>query len=152
MTNPLLRDLALLIARLGLGIVFVAHGWQKWATFGHEGTASAFENMGVPMPSAAAFFAATVELIGGAALILGAAVPVAGLLLAVNMAGAFLFVHATKGVFVTDGGFELVLALGVGALLLAATGAGRFGVDHVLGSRLRRSRRSGRPEVGAAAA
>jgi putative oxidoreductase len=141
MTNTLLRDLALLVARLGIGLVFVAHGWQKWATFGIEGTTAGFDKMGVPVPAAAALFAATVELVGGAALILGVAMPVAGLLLAADMAGAFVLVHAMKGPFVTDGGFELVLALGVGALLLVATGAGRFGVDRLVGSRLRRSNR-----------
>ncbi|GII25770.1 DoxX family protein [Planosporangium mesophilum] len=151
MTNTTLRDLALLVARLGLGIVFVAHGWQKWATFGLTGTAGGFEKMGIPAPTAAAAFAATVELVGGLALILGVAVPIAGLLLALDMAGAFVLVHATKGPFVTEGGFELVVALGIGALLLAAFGAGRFSVDALVG-RLRRSKQSDPQEVGASAA
>jgi putative oxidoreductase len=41
-------------------------------------------------------------------------------------------VHVINGVFVDAGGYELVAALGAGALVLPATGAGRLSVDHVL--------------------
>jgi putative oxidoreductase len=81
--------------------------------------------------------AAVVELAGGATLVLGLAVPVAGLLLLVDMIGAFVFVHAGAGLFVEQGGYELVLVLGAAALLLAAVGAGRFSVDHLLAGRRR---------------
>ena len=92
----------------------------------------------MPLPTVSAWFATLVELGGGAALVLGVVVPVAGVLLAADMLGAFLFVHAGAGIFVAEGGDELVLALGVVSLLLAAVGAGRFSVDHrLLGSRSR---------------
>ena len=74
----------------------------------------------------------TLLLAGGAALILGLAVSVAGLLLLIDMIGAFAFVHAGAGLFVEQGGYELVLALGAAALLLAVVGAGRFSLDHLL--------------------
>ena len=137
----LLKDLAVLAARVGLGVVFVAHGAQKLFTWGLSGTADAFAGMGVPAPQASALFAALVELVGGAALVLGVATPVVGLLLALDMLGAFLLVHVSKDVFIDAGGFELVAALGAAALVLAATGAGRLSVDHVVGSRLRAPRR-----------
>jgi putative oxidoreductase len=133
------RDLALLIARIGLGVVFIAHGWQKLVTNGVDGTAGFFASVGVPLPTVSAWFATLVELVGGGLLVLGLAVPVAGLLLAVDMIGAWLFVHRGSGVFVADGGWELVLALGVGSLVLAAVGAGRYSIDHLLGSRTRRT-------------
>lgn len=135
------KDLALLVARVGLGVVFLAHGAQKLFTFGLAGTADAFAGMGVPAPQASALFAAVVELVGGAALVLGAGVPLAGLLLVLDMLGALVLVHAPNGVFVENGGFELVAALGAGALVLAATGAGRFSVDHLVATR-RGARRS----------
>ena len=39
---------------------------------------------------------------------LGGATVVAGALVVLDMLGAFLLVHVGNGVFVTDGGFELV--------------------------------------------
>jgi putative oxidoreductase len=135
------RDLAVLVTRIAVGLVFVAHGWQKLVTNGIDGTAAFFEQAGVPAASAAAWTAAVVELAGGAALVLGLAVPVAGLLLLVDMIGAFAFVHAGAGLFVEQGGYELVLVLGAAALLLAVLGAGRFSVDHLLAGR----RRSAQP-------
>jgi putative oxidoreductase len=131
------RDLALLLARVAVGLVFVAHGWQKLFTNGIDGTAAFFDQVGVPAASAAAWFAAVVELAGGAALVVGVAVPVAGLLLLVNMLGALVFVHAGAGLFVDQGGYELVLTLGAAALLLAVLGAGRYSVDHLLTGRRR---------------
>ncbi|MEV8371353.1 DoxX family protein [Kribbella sp. NPDC056861] len=126
------RDLVLLIARVGLGVVFIAHGWQKFSTNGLDKTAAGFEQMGVPAPTLSAYYAAAVELIGGTALILGVLTTVAGVLLAVDMAGAFLFVHLSNGVFVANGGWELVVVLGLFSLAVAAVGAGRFSVDNAL--------------------
>lgn len=140
MKTAFVRDFAALVARIGLGVVFVAHGWQKFDTNGIEGTQAAFTDMGIPMPEISAYFATFVELIGGAALILGVLTPLAGLLLFVNMMGALIFVHLENGVFVENGGWELVVALGAGALLLAGTGAGAYSVDRLFGGRLSRRR------------
>jgi putative oxidoreductase len=134
MTSGLARDLALLIARIGLGVVFVAHGWQKLNTTGLDATKTGFDAMGVPVPDLSAYFATFVELVGGAALILGVLTPIAGLLLFVNMLGAFFVAHIDKGLFVSDGGYELVVALGCGALVLAAVGPGRFAADSLFRS------------------
>lgn len=133
------RDLALLLLRVGVGIVFFAHGWQKLFTNTVDGTAAFFGQVGVPLPTLSAWFATLVELGAGAALVLGVATPVAGLLLALDMLGAFLFVHAGNGVFVTENGWELVLALGLSSLALAVLGAGRVSVDHLLADRRTRS-------------
>jgi putative oxidoreductase len=131
------RDLAVLLARIAVGAVFVAHGGQKLFTNGIEGTAAFFDSVGVPAATAAAWAAAVVELVGGAALVLGLAVPIIGLLLLVDMIGAFAFVHAGAGLFVDQGGYELVLTLGAAVLLLAAFGAGRYSLDHLLTGRRR---------------
>ncbi|WP_430789288.1 DoxX family protein [Actinoplanes sp. G11-F43] len=136
MTNSIPRDVALLIARVVVGVVFIAHGWQKFNEWGLVGTGASFDQMGVPLPTVSAWFAAIVELAGGIALVAGVAVPLVSLLLFVNMLGAFLIVHATNGVFVGDGGFELVATLGAAALLFAALGAGRYSVDRFLAPRL----------------
>ncbi|MCJ0976774.1 DoxX family protein [Rhodococcus sp. ARC_M12] len=129
MNSTVVRDVVALVARIGLGVVFIAHGWQKLNTFGLDGAAASFEMMNVPLPTASAYFATFVELVGGGALVLGIFTPIAGLLLFLNMLGAAIFVHFENGVFATENGYELVVALGVGALLLAAFGAGRISID-----------------------
>lgn len=127
-----LPSAGLLVGRLALGVVFVAHGWQKLNHIGHAGVTKMFDGLGIPLPGAAAAFATWVELIGGAALIAGVLVPVAGLLLAAEMAGAFWYVHAGKGLFADKGGCEYVLVLAAVALLLALAGPGRFSLDALL--------------------
>ncbi|MFI5937496.1 DoxX family protein [Actinoplanes sp. NPDC051494] len=137
MNNATLRDVIILVTRVAVGIVFIAHGWQKVDEWGLDGTSAAFDQMGVPLPTLSAWFAAIVELVGGAALVLGAAVPVVALLLAVDMLGAFIIVHAGNGVFVSGNGFELVLTLTAATLLFAVLGAGKYSVDHLVAPRLR---------------
>ncbi|OBA35839.1 MULTISPECIES: DoxX family protein [Rhodococcus] len=132
MKTPLVRDLGILVARLVLGVIFLAHGLQKFNSWGYEGTKAGFEGMGVPAPAVSAFVATWIEILGGLALILGVFVPVFGVLLFLLMLGAFFIVHVENGIYVGDGGFELVAALGAGALLLAAVGAGAFSVDRFL--------------------
>ncbi|MEU5990241.1 DoxX family membrane protein [Spirillospora sp. NPDC047418] len=135
-----LYDVVAVLARLGVGIVFMAHGWQKIEA-GITATGRTFDDLGVPLPTAAAVYSAFVELLGGAALIAGLGLPVAGALLFLDMAGAFIFVHADQGLFVVDGGtlrngYELVLALGMASLVFAAGGGGRLTLDQwIIGKR-----------------
>jgi putative oxidoreductase len=126
----MVKDVAALIGRLGVGIVFVAHGWQKFTEWGLDGTAASFTKMGIPMPTLSAWFAALVELVGGLALIAGVALPVVGLLLAVDMLGAWVLVHLPNGLL-GEGGAELVVVLGAAALALGFNG-GAYALDRVL--------------------
>ncbi len=128
----LVRDAIMLIARIGLGAIFIAHGWQKFSEWTVAGTTQSFHQMGVPASEVSAPFSTYVELIGGALLILGALTPLAGLLLAINMIGAMVLVHLDAGVFVDQGGWELVAALAAGSLLLAAAGPGRLSLDQLI--------------------
>jgi putative oxidoreductase len=142
MTLPqTVRDALMLAARIVLGVVLIAHGWQKFAQYGIGGTAASFAKTGVPLPAVSAVFAAVVELVGGIALLAGAATVVAALLVVLDMLGAFVLVHIGNGVFVADGGFELVGVIAAAALLLAAAGPGRFSVDHALAGRRRATAR-----------
>jgi putative oxidoreductase len=130
---PVLSDVALLISRVALGVILLAHGWQKFDEWTLDGTAAAFADMGIPAATAAATFTTFVEMIGGAALILGAFTPLVALLNIANLVGALALVHAANGVFVGDNGYELVLALAAGLLVIATLGAGKFSVDGLLG-------------------
>lgn len=133
MPTRTLYDIVALIARLGVGMVFAAHGWDKIRD-GIDQTAQSFEAMGVPFAEPAAVYSTFVELLGGVTLIAGIGLPVVGILLFLDMAGAFVLVHADNGVFVGGdaSGFELVLVLGLTALLFACGGAGRLTVDRAL--------------------
>ncbi|WP_157251924.1 DoxX family protein [Nonomuraea typhae] len=135
----LVFDLAALIARVTIGVIFVAHGWQKWQA-GPGSIAQMFTQSGVPYPELAAGFTTIAELVGGSFLILGMLVRVAALALLAVSAGAIIFVHAKNGIFVADMGWELVGALGACCLLLLATGGGRIGVDGIVNAFFRRRR------------
>lgn len=130
-----LSDLLLLLARVALGAVFLAHGLQKLLTFGMTAASQSFEGMGVPLPTVSAWAAMLIETVGGAALILGALTPLFAALLTLDMVGALLLVHLGNGIWVTDNGYELVLALGAGALAFVAAGAGAFSVDSIVAKR-----------------
>ena len=65
--------------------------------------------------------------------------PVVGVLMALNMVGAWVLVH-TSGLYAMDhNGPETGIAIGLLSLVLAVTGSGRFGLDHLVLQR-RRSR------------
>ncbi|MFC7107291.1 DoxX family protein [Nonomuraea rubra] len=91
------RPFALLLARVAIGVIFLVHGYQKFATMGIAGTTKFFESVGIPLAGLAAPAVAVLEVAGGLALILGAALPIAGTLLALDMLGAIAFVHGGNG-------------------------------------------------------
>lgn len=126
-----IRDIFLLIARIILGGVLIAHGWQKFNEWTIDGTASSFQEMGVPSPEISAQVATWFEIGGGAAIILGLLVRLVGPVLFVQMAGAAWFAHRDSGIFVSDGGWEFVAVIGAAGLALSAAGAGRASLDHL---------------------
>ncbi|MCS3491078.1 putative oxidoreductase [Arthrobacter sp. JUb119] len=130
--NPGLQTAARTLLRLAFGFLFLAHGWQKYFQFTIEGTTAAFGQMGVPAAGLIAPVAATLEIAGGAAIILGLLTRVFAGLLGLQMIAALFMVHASGGVFVENGGFELVLALAAGALALLLTGPGRISLDALI--------------------
>lgn len=125
------KDVCITISRILVGIVLIAHGWQKYDSWTIDGTAKSFDSMSVPWPNASAQIATYFELAAGVLLILGLLVRIVGPLLFIQMAFAFGFAHWGKGVFVADGGWELVGVLGAAGLALAASGSGRFSLDYL---------------------
>ncbi len=123
---PLNPDAALLILRVVLGIIMLYHGWPKITDLG--GTIEGFTGMGVPLPALSAIFATVAEVGGGLLLLLGVLTDVAGLLIAIDMLGAIVVVHAKNGFPVSEGGVEWPLALLAMALGIALAGPGRYSV------------------------
>jgi putative oxidoreductase len=138
-TVPAVRGLALLLARLGLGVLMIAHAWLEYDFAGRSisGVGQMFTQSGVPLGALAGPANLLLESVGGVAMILGLAVPVVGVLMAVNMAGAWMFVHTSPLYSMDHNGPETVIAIGLLSLVLAVVGSGRFGLDHLI---LRRSR------------
>ncbi len=129
------RDIALLVARVLLGVVMFAHGYQKMVINGISRTTEGFETLSIPLAIVSASFVTVVEFAGSALLIVGALTPFVSMCNIVIMVGAAVFVHAKNGIFVADGGWELVGVIGAGFLLLAATGPGRYSLDHLINRR-----------------
>jgi putative oxidoreductase len=127
-------NLALLVLRLTLGAIFVAHGGQKLFMFGLDGVAGGFAQMGVPMASVMGPFIGFLEFFGGIAIIGGFLTRLAGLGLAGTMVGAITLVHAKNGFF-NPGGIEFPLMLFASAIALVITGAGKYSIDAVIGRR-----------------
>ncbi|MEV4294194.1 DoxX family protein [Microbispora rosea] len=126
-----LHDLASLAARMGVGGIFFANGWQKLEA-GLNATADQFTALQAPLPHVWAPVTMLTELVGGTLLIAGLAVPAVGLLLFAEALAVFVITAGDSGLPLTGGDIELIVALGAASVLLAVTGAGRISVDHMV--------------------
>ena len=120
----------LTILRAEVGVVFLMHGWQKMFVMHFAGVGGFLGKLGVPLPAVAAVVLTLVELLGGAALVLGLFTRWAAWLLAIDMMVAILLVHLKNGFFLP--GVEFVLTLLAASVCLALAGPGEASVDGVL--------------------
>ena len=127
-------DRATLVLRLVLGAVFVGHGYQKVFAMGVSNVAGFFGTLGVPMAALTGPFIAYLELLGGIALLLGGFTRVIALLIACDMLGAMILVHAKGGLFAPKG-IELVFGNFGMAIALVLLGAGAYSIDAMLAHR-----------------
>lgn len=131
-------DIGLLLARIVLGVVMFAHGYQKMLINGIGRTTDGFENLSIPLAIVSASFVTLVEFAGGVLMIVGALTTLVCVLMSVVMVGAAVFVHIPKGIFLATGGWELVGVITVGLLVLAAWGPGRYSIDRLINDHQRR--------------
>jgi uncharacterized membrane protein YphA (DoxX/SURF4 family) len=120
-----------LILRVILGITFFVHGVVKFQG-GIENIAGWFGAIG--LPGFLAYVVATIEVLGGIALIFGLGSRVVSALLALLMIGATLKVKLAVG-FLGNGemaGYELDLALLAMAVFIAINGSKLFSLDQVI--------------------
>jgi putative oxidoreductase len=117
-------DVALLLMRVMLGIVFIVHGYPK--IIASANFVGFFGSIGIPSPELMVPFVGLVEVVGGALLILGFMTNAASWLLAATMFVAVFFAHWSKGFSIMNGGYEYALTLMVMCIALAHLGAGKF--------------------------
>ncbi len=125
-------DRALLVLRLALALVFIAHGYMKLFVLGHAGVTGFFTQLGIPLPGLAAWGVALLEFGGGLALAAGLFTRALAGLFVCNMLVAIGLAVLPKG-FV--GGYELEFLLAMGSLTLALAGPGAYSVDARLAAR-----------------
>ena len=118
------------VLRFIVGVVFLAHGWQK-VHMGVHGVAGFLGMSGIPVPTISAVVLIAVELLGGIALILGIGTRWVAVLLAFDMVVAILAVHLKNGFFMPHG-YEYPLTLLAASISLALTGGGRASLDSSL--------------------
>lgn len=114
-------DLGILLIRIALGAIFIAHGQMKLASmpmaigfFGQLGFAPWV-----------AYLVVYTELIGGLLLVLGLFARYAGIALAIDMIVAIVKVHLPHG-FMGQGGYEFPLLLVAGSLAVVLMGSGKY--------------------------
>lgn len=127
-------DVVLLVFRLWVAIVMIAHGVNHGRT--QEGTAKWFASKGFRSPQLNARISAVNEILIGLALIAGLLTSVAAAGVVATMAVAFWSIHRFAGFFNfhrPDEGWEYVATLSVIGTALAVLGPGRYSVDEALG-------------------
>jgi putative oxidoreductase len=126
----------LLLVRVVVGALFVGHGCQKlFGLFGGDGMqawTATVARAGIQPAATWATLAATAELGSGVLLILGLLTPLASALLIGDMLVAILKVHASKGLWSQQGGFEYNLVLIALLLAIGIVGPGMFSLDRRL--------------------
>ena len=127
MIIPAMNDLALLILRIGLGILFILHGWPKIKN------PTGMKGMVGTLPS---ILSAIAEFLGGLGVLFGLLTQIAALGIFFNMLVALYF-HKFKWNDVFIGkekfGYEYPFILCLVALALVLMGAGAYSLDAYFG-------------------
>ncbi|GBE11733.1 putative oxidoreductase MhqP [bacterium BMS3Bbin14] len=135
------EDFSIIFLRLGLGVVFFAHGSQKlfgwFGGYGFSGTMNFFTGS-LGIPALFAFLAIMAEFFGALGLLFGLLTRLAAFGIATVMVVAVLMVHLQYGFFMNWSGklqgegieyHLLVLAI---SIVLMINGGGRWSLDRLI--------------------
>jgi putative oxidoreductase len=125
------QEIGKVILRVVLGLTFFIHGLSKFQG-GISNTVGYFESLGVP--GFLAYAVATVELVGGIALILGIGTKFVSTLFALIMVGAIITAKLPAG-FLGNGqmvGYELDLVLLAMSIFFVLAGKTILSLDNKL--------------------
>ena len=129
-------DWGILVLRLGVGIMFVAHGLQMaFGLFkgpGVSGFAKMLTGLGFAPAVFWSYVASYTVLIAGFFLILGIQVRGAAALLLIFILTAAVKVHLSKGFFLANGGFEYNFVIACACLALILLGSGKFDIFRLM--------------------
>jgi putative oxidoreductase len=129
-------DVGLLILRLALGLLIIAHGTQKafgwFHGMGPAATAELFDTWAFRPSRAMVYLASATECFGGLLMVLGLATPLATAMLVGTLSVACV-PNLANGLWAARGGYELPLLYAAIAVAVGFTGGGRYSVDRVVG-------------------
>ena len=125
-----LKDIALMLTRIIMGVIMVTHGWHRWQNEGITAEANILEHAGIPNPGLMVWLLIGFEVIGGIFLIFGLATPVIGLGLMVLNIGIILTLRSHT-FYVHNSGWEYNAVMTIVGLVLMTHGAGRIGLDNL---------------------
>jgi putative oxidoreductase len=129
-SHTLVLNLAVLILRIGVGIIMAAHGAQKLGFLGGGGLAQTIGFLG-PV----GYLVTIGEFLGGLGILLGFLTRFSAFWLIVIQVGAVVKVHWVNGFFLyPKTGFEYNLSLIVILLALLLLGPGQYAIISVLRS------------------
>ena len=128
--------LSLLILRITIATVFMAHGSQKlfswFGGYGLEGTGQWMESIGLAPGYLMALLAGSGEFFGGLLLLFGLLTRASSLVLAITMFVVIFSVHFANGFFMSANGYEFAFVLLGASVALMFSGAGRYSLDALL--------------------
>jgi putative oxidoreductase len=130
-------NLALIVLRVVVGGLFAAHGAQKlFGSFGGhglDGTGQFFGALGLRPGRRHAALAGASEFGGGLLLAFGLVTPLAAAAIIGVMVVAILTVHAPKGPWNAEGGYEYNVVMVAAAFAIASAGPGAWSLDNAIG-------------------
>lgn len=130
--NNKLNQWSLTLLRLVLGIIFIYHGYLKlFVPGGFVGTVDFFTKVGIIMPKTSALLVGVAEFFGGIFLIVGMITRWTVLILIFEMLIAFFTVHLRNGFLVSIGGYEFVLLILAGLVVVLVNDAGRISLGRL---------------------
>lgn len=136
-TSPFLVDVAILIARVFIGVCFVIHGLGKLGLVG-TGNMAGFvgwlKSLGVPFAEVQARMAMAAEIGGGVLITLGLFERVGLVLCFFTMIVAVVLGHKGAGYLITNNppGNEYALNLAAICVVMFLLGPGAFSLDAIL--------------------
>jgi len=122
-------SLSALVLRIGLGSLFVIHGYMKFNAQARERGGQWLKGIG--LPASLFLFAGIVEFLGGIALLAGILTQIVAMLFTFWMI-ILTWLATTKIKKKYMGGWELDLTLLLASLALALVGAGAYSLDALL--------------------